>query len=62
MKLEQAKEMLSKARDVQEWNEIRESLKPELYVSELALIDGCGLINKVKKQNGWIVEQKTEQP
>jgi hypothetical protein len=62
MKLEQAKEMLSKAKSVQEWNEIRESLKPELSVSELARIDGCGLINKVKKQNGWIIEAKSEQP
>ena len=59
-KVEQAKEMLSKAKSVQKWNEIRESLKPELSVSELALIDSCGLINKVKKQNGWIVESKTE--
>jgi hypothetical protein len=52
--MDKAKEMLSKAKSVSDWNEIRESLKSELSVSQLAQIDGSGLIHTVKNNNGWI--------
>ena len=51
--MDKAKEMLSKAKNVSDWNEIRESLKPELSVEQLAQIDGSGLINTVKNKNSW---------
>ena len=53
MKIEQAKEKLSKARDVNEWNLIRESVKAELTPEELGNIDGSGFITTVSESNKW---------
>lgn len=56
MTLQTAIGMLEKAKDVYEWNEIREQIKmevgPEVWLDEyMPTIDGSGLIVQVLKQH-----------
>ena len=53
MLLEQAKEQLATARNVDEWNTIRRQLKSQCPITTINQIDSSGYIGKVRANNNW---------
>ena len=47
LSLEEAKEIMSKANTVAEWNELREELKDKVNGITMVYIDNSGFINQV---------------
>lgn len=54
MNLETAKQELSKAKSIEDWNVIRSLIKNRLSVNDLAIIDGSGFVKVVKAKQKWV--------